>query len=53
LPFVPTTTVFVALVGMAIDNVSLRILTIYGGLGLVLSSVLSYVFSNFLYVQIG
>lgn len=53
LPFVPATAVFVALVGIAIDSVSLRVLAIYGGLGLVLSSILSYVFSNFLYVQIG
>lgn len=52
-PFIPATTVFVALVGIAIDNVSLRVIAIYGGLGLVLASILSYVFSNFLYVQIG
>lgn len=51
--FIPTTTVFVAAAGMAIDKISLRILAIYGGLGLVLASALSYVFTNFLYVQLG
>lgn len=52
LPFVPVTTVFVAAVAMAIDRFSLRGLAIYGGLGLVLASALSYIFSNFLYVQL-
>lgn len=53
MPFIPTTTIFIAAAGMAIDRVSLRVLAIYGGLGLVLASALSYVFTNFLYVQLG
>lgn len=53
MPFIPTTTVFIAVAGMAIDRVSLRVLAIYGGLGLVLACALSYVFTNFLYVQLG
>lgn len=52
-PFVLATTVFVAAIGMAVDRINLRCLAIYGGLGLILASVLSYVFTNYLFVQIG
>ncbi|QBX99478.1 hypothetical protein E2K80_01020 [Rhodophyticola sp. CCM32] len=52
-PFVLSTTAFVAAIGLIVDRVNLRVLAIYGGLGLILSNALLYVFSNFLYVQIG
>ncbi|MEP3279931.1 MAG: tripartite tricarboxylate transporter TctB family protein [Stappiaceae bacterium] len=52
-PFVPATTVFVMIAGMTMQRIDLRGALTFAGLGLVLSLILNYVFSTFLYIEIG
>lgn len=52
-PLIPATTVFMAVVGLAVSGATLRTGAIYAAFGLVLASGLSWVLSSFLYVSFG
>lgn len=52
-PFIPATTVFVAIIGLSIGAKTLRNAAIFIGLGLVLSVTISTILSRFLYITIG
>ncbi len=51
-PFVPVTTVFVALVGSLLSRPSLRSLFVFGLFGLCLAALVYAVFTRFLYVDL-
>lgn len=52
-PLIPATTVFMAVVGLAVSGATVRTGAIYALFGLLLASGLSWVMSSFLYVSFG
>lgn len=50
-PFVPATTLFVMVSGMAMHRVGWRPALVFAALGLVLAAALSWVFATFLYIR--
>ncbi|MSU88860.1 hypothetical protein GE300_04385 [Rhodobacteraceae bacterium 2CG4] len=53
LPFLPMTALFLAASGTILSGGGWRPALVYGALGLALAGALSFIFSNFLYIEIG
>lgn len=53
LPFLPLTALFLAASGTILSGGGWKPALIYGALGLALAAALSFIFSNFLYIEIG